>query len=336
MSDESGSTESGVEGHGIDRSRPSYAAVFLPRCADHPLLSLIPALLCVGAAIGLVIKGEITKTPPSSLEGILLAACTPVGLALLWKATSDGLRRRRNRLDERQLDQLADPSWRLSIEASRGLAAARWCRLDSTLLPMTQRRTWKRLRGALDSLQSTHPAALVDHRLHEVCLGIERTENMLEPELLDSRISRSGVPSLRRSFVGQMIALLILGGTCIGVRSRGSNPKHSLAMLLAMLILYAPILAFMVLWPLIRTALPRLRSAPIAGMGTVIDGRGRKWTVNDSILLIEPKEEAIVAGLYGPAGTLRMSFYKEGDDGFEALWQRWMHPSPRTEQSLSE
>ncbi len=111
---------------------------------------------------------------------------------------------------------------------------------------------------------------------------------------------------------------------------------HSLATLLLMLVFYVPFLAFMVLWPLIRTALPRLRSAPIAGMGVVIDGRGRRWTVDDSILLIEPKEEEIVAGLYGPAGTLRMLFYKEGDEGFAALWQRWTHPHARPSRAVPD
>lgn len=336
VSNESSSIEQDVGRNGIDRSHPPYAVVFLPSRADHPLLSLAAALPCVGAAIALIAKSEITKTPLSSLEGILLIMCIPAGLVLVWKAASDGLRRRSNRQEARQLEELADPSWRESVEVSRALAAARWCRLDSMLFLFSQRRSWNRLRRALDSLQSPCPAALVDHRLHEACLSIARTEHTLEPELLESRISRAGRPSLRRSFIGQMIVLLILGGTCIGIRSRGSNPMHSLAMLLVMFVLYAPFLAFMVLWPAIRTALPRLRSAPIAGMGVVIDGRGRRWTVDDSILFIEPKEEGIVPGLYGPAGTLRMLFYKEGDEGFEALWQRWTHPNPRPEQWLKE
>lgn len=74
--------------------------------------------------------------------------------------------------------------------------------------------------------------------------------------------------------------------------------------------------------------------APIAGMGIVMDRNGRRWTVNDSSMLIRPiaNGNGLTVELLGPEGYLLIRLRRGLEDqGFQTLWQRWMHPHPRPE-----
>jgi len=71
---------------------------------------------------------------------------------------------------------------------------------------------------------------------------------------------------------------------------------------------------------------------PIAAPGLVVDRKGRRWRVDDSIMLVRPTGPGkFTVSLLGPSGVLDLSFRDTKYQAFRDLWVRWNHPHPRPE-----
>jgi len=89
--------------------------------------------------------------------------------------------------------------------------------------------------------------------------------------------------------------------------------------------------------PAVRTrlgALPSFTSnQPIVGEGAVMDQKGRRWTIRDSILLARQNagNNRIYATFVGPEGSLEFFYHDVEDENFQLLWQQWNLPNARPE-----
>ena len=320
MSDSANQIESDAVPNAFAPRGTMAPVAFLHRRAGSVWISLLLALICGGGSAAIILWSERTKTPPSIdwVAALVLLGC--IALVLLWNAVVNWWRRRSNRRVDRMMATLAGPEWDASVALSRALHAAGWRTLDTTLPFISRERRWKSLQRLLDSHAHPKPKAIVDWRLSKQCHDIGWTEELLDPESLDSRIAGDGVVFVWRSRVGILVCGVALS-SCMALRSGWSG--FLLALLLCLIFFTAG-----AAWPIFRAGIPRLRAAPIAAMGTVIDSRQRRWTSADSILLVEPENQNIIAVLYGPAGRLRLRFHNRDDEGFAALWRHWIHPKP--------
>jgi hypothetical protein len=70
-----------------------------------------------------------------------------------------------------------------------------------------------------------------------------------------------------------------------------------------------------------------------AGPGFVDDRNGRRWTVEDSVLIVRelaPHNKPLYqAVLLGPQGSIIIPIGRAGGQAFINLWQRWTTPNPR-------
>jgi hypothetical protein len=70
-----------------------------------------------------------------------------------------------------------------------------------------------------------------------------------------------------------------------------------------------------------------------AGPGFADDRNGRRWTVEDSVLIVRElaphKKPLYQAVLLGPQGSIIIPIGRAGGQAFINLWQRWTTPNPR-------
>ena len=70
-----------------------------------------------------------------------------------------------------------------------------------------------------------------------------------------------------------------------------------------------------------------------AGPGFVDDRNGRRWTVEDSVLIVRElaphKKPLYQAVLLGPQGSIFIPIGRANGQAFINLWQRWTTPNPR-------
>lgn len=168
------------------------------------------------------------------------------------------------------------------------------------------------------------PVALtiVDATFKDDIEKIDITDNLLEPEPIDSRPSPS---SLRNWW-----SVFALGvGTVLWISIAFNNGE----------LVNIAIACFLACWWLLLVlrmlGLRALEStSPVAGLGYVESPTRRKrWTVSDSCLVVTRKTPIshLLVEFVGPSGHIAMSFGNTNDEGFIALWQRWRHPHPRIE-----
>lgn len=300
-----------------DRVTP---VVHLYRREGAAVLPLALALVC-GGIMALLLQVRPTG---AAARVVLVIAMTGVFVAaplLLFMAVVNWWRGLFNRKIDNLLGTRDDPRWRSGAALTRALRSAGWSTLDTSFPFLTPARTWDQLQRVIQSASIPQPKAIVDARVSELCAQIGSTEELLDPESLDSRISTKPVTFVWKSLLSILVCSLLFS-SCLAWR----NGWAGFLVAFGLCIIF---LAAMSAWPLVRGAVPRLRAAPIAAMGVVMDSRGRRWTSADSVLLVEPRDQNIIATLYGPAGILRMRFHNRDDEAFASLWRHWTHPHPR-------
>ncbi len=328
MVSDSGSSEPASEAAkanptSIDPNHTTVPVILFHDRAGSVWIFLILAAIAVGVVAGILEWSGRTKTTPSAIPALVVLLCIGLALVLLGSAALNAMRRRHDRRTDRMMASLTEPEWEASVALSRALIDANWRAIGSRLMLPERHRDWTSLKHIIDAHPFPKPKALVDSRLSQQCREIGWTEELLDPESLDSRIEEDQEAKVvGRTFRKMAVAALLLS-TCVGVLNGWTS--FFLVLFIA-LITYA----FMAAWPVLRPGVPRLKAAPIAAMGVVMDHRQRRWTSADSVLIVEPIEHdrRIIASLYGPAGRLILRFHETDDAGFAALWRHWIHPKP--------
>ncbi len=167
-------------------------------------------------------------------------------------------------------------------------------------------------------LKSSHTIA--ESSLRRLLEALPIISDMLEPERIQSRVPVGRFEAI--SLTLMVVPIVVFGRQALAGQAR----------FLPMVVLTVG----MVLFGASRFFDLRFGEslAPIAGPGVVTDRNGRRWTVDCSSMLIRPvpNGNGLSVELLGPQGYLLMRFRRGVDDeGFRALWQRWMHPHPRPE-----
>ncbi len=184
-------------------------------------------------------------------------------------------------------------------------------------------RTFSASKGRLVKEQLTTVNAIVDSSLHDEIQLIELRNELLEQELIQSSIP---IKNLHTLFMIAMMSFCFISGIM--------NQDWIMA-----------ICGFFVLLGLLphisylRERLPFIRNdenSMFVGPGWVtFDKKKTKWTVADSIMLLQLKTNKPLGTLYvrllGPTKDFKFTFESVRDPEFIRLWQRWMHPNPRLE-----
>jgi len=181
--------------------------------------------------------------------------------------------------------------------------------------------TWDEFADGCGKHGIERPTTVIDTALVERLAKIERPPHALEPESIvgstpHRRITRRLLPV---AFIMMAIYMFTAG--------------HPLAAAVSVVVaVSATVAAIPSLRDRVRAISPEQWST-LAGLGAVRDRRGRVWTVDDAVLVIQTRElfGPLFVRLIGAAGELRLGFADESDPDFIALWQRWNHPTPRPE-----
>jgi hypothetical protein len=178
------------------------------------------------------------------------------------------------------------------------------------------RGTYFQQRLAARGLPSSHTIA--ESTLRESLEKIALIEAMLEPERIESRVPMGRLEAV--SLAIMLVPIVIFVGFVLAGENR-----------------FIPAIAISV--GILAAGLSRLFDlrlgeslAPVAGMGVITDRKGRRWTVESASMLVRPvaNGNGLTVELLGPEDCLLMRFRRGiEDEGFQTLWQRWMHPHPR-------
>lgn len=315
---------------------PYWVIAFYRRHNRPEIMILLGAAVAVLVFANVVSARQQAATPPWAIVvGIALPALAAIGL--WFKAFADWRDQRYNRRIEASLESVADPRWWPSVDATRAVERVGWRTLPSDLIRRWLPHHWQALHQAFDSLPGPRFSTLVDSHIFEVCSRIERPSAALPPVTVRSRLSKNGCSALRWPIVFAVIVATLIT-TCqqvIGTPGPAGRNRVAIVMSIAAGALLSGLAAA---WPILRNHVPwRIRTDfPRAEIGRVCDARGRVWRVEDSLMLVEPYENRLVATFSGPAGRLKLRYYEENDDGFRALWQRWTHPNARPKEWLTE
>lgn len=307
----------------IDPNHTTVPVILFHDRAGSVWIFLILAATAAGVVAGILEWSGRTKTTPSAIPALVVLLCIGLALVLLGSAALNALRRRHNRRIDLMMASLTEPEWQASVALSRALIDANWRAIGSRIMLSERHRNWISLERIIDAHPFPKPKALVDSRLSQQCREIGWTEELLDPESLESRIEEDMQANVTGRTYRKMLIPALLFSICAGA-------WQGWAGFLLVLFITSITYAFMAVWPILRPGVPRLTAAPIAAMGVVMDYRQRRWTSADSLLLIEPRQQdrQIIASLYGPAGRLILQFHEISDAGFTALWRHWIHPKP--------
>ncbi|MFO0828382.1 MAG: hypothetical protein U0572_09545 [Phycisphaerales bacterium] len=96
-------------------------------------------------------------------------------------------------------------------------------------------------------------------------------------------------------------------------------------------------MVFLLRVPKVRDAVPMLRDTGrdlVAGPGWLRDKKSRRWTVDDSIAIVQRtrkgrKRPGVWVRMIGPAGVRDFQFASFDNPDLAMFWERWMHPKPR-------
>ncbi len=161
------------------------------------------------------------------------------------------------------------------------------------------------------------PRIILDRRIAQQVLAIERTPHLLEPESIDSRGTRL-LEYLSWLWLPGMIvlywllgehSLLLLGFIAIGVVALALRIKH---------------------W--IQTGVTPGETGLVAGVGYLEGPQGTRLSAGNVVTIIcKARLQAMRVRLLAPDWNLELKFPSPRDPGFIAFWQRWNHPHPRPE-----
>lgn len=161
---------------------------------------------------------------------------------------------------------------------------------------------------------------IVDAGVYQTLMSLPRPDNFVEPERLLSAPSRRSWVS-----VGNVVAMAFF--IWVLVMSALSGDWIITALCAAMFCLFGV--------QILKSYDVHVAESgsPIVGMGSLIDRKGRKWSVADSSVYIHESRLAfstlVVVELIGPAGYLVLPYSGKDDAAITMFWQRWMHPHPR-------
>ncbi len=265
----------------------------------------IACLALLGATLSLLL---LRRTPPTwVLVAIGASMVFGAGLGLTLRTLR---RRRRSR------------SYRDAAHSAIGDAVAERISIrDSITAKAIIDARWRELLG-LDYGVSPRPLAIVDQNLAIDIHALPIRSELLEAEPINE--SNWGNRALLSLF-------LWLGLTRAIGQNRGDWFFAGLFLAMA---------AWMALRiPCIRDRIPLLQDTGrdlVAGPGWLRDKKGRRWRVDDSIVLVlsgrrRRKSRGVYLRFIGPAGVRDVSFEQMKNRDLALLWERWMHPSPRLE-----
>ena len=186
--------------------------------------------------------------------------------------------------------------------------------------------------SCVEDIRSAHSipvVSIVDSACQASIEKIEITDDFLEPDSL-------GVGGLTRwgcsSIFGLVVTLLLLWVIFADGAKIGMQPVMLWSIALGALLLG--------LWstPIrgkIQRVFTRSSAQNIMGPGFFAHSTKRRWTVDDSIMVVGVKgievHTEISVVLVGPAGAKHLRFNSTKDGEFTRLWKYWNHPVPRTE-----
>ncbi len=161
---------------------------------------------------------------------------------------------------------------------------------------------------------------IADSRVKDPLQRIEINEHLTEPAKIDTDSSMSS---------RWAIALSVLAGIVV-ISSLIRRDWWFTSFYLVMLAFYLTSTRRVRLWLRDESylELSRLTISP----GVVTDVKGRKWTIDDSIMVIGRHWNGkIQIELIGVDQLLRLTYDGLDHPDFVALWQNWNHPNPRPE-----
>ena len=201
-----------------------------------------------------------------------------------------------------------------AIDEQTGLAA--------TLLDLQKARSFCRKRDEAiwpweqiaQSVNGPLPRTVAETRMQKRLAAIGLIDDMLEPETI------LGSLPMKRGMLIFMIALYVL----LIINAGWSVAGLLIAIGAVALLLQLPFLRDKFRWG---------EGTVIAGLGVVETSRGKRWTVNDAIMIVQAQngEPPLTVCFTGESGELVLQFIDERDPDFIKLWQRWNHPDPRPE-----
>jgi len=259
------------------------------------------------ASIGLV---QLVRVPDAAVLGgaLILTALVSAVVAVRNEMWSRRIRRDLAVFDEA-------PERYPPAEAARAILR-RLGSPDVRTMSFYQPPRFDRLAAAYADRDLPRPVTVAAEALRPKTGTIEITSAFLEPESISAGRTRSLGPALL------WVVAAVLAGLVFA-------RYGAFASIFAVLILLP------ILMPMVGTWLERRDVSlggggeVVAGLGVVADGRGRRWTRDDAILLVHPGSGFVQVDLVGTAGRLEWRFYTPDAPGLVRLWQRWNHPEPR-------
>lgn len=290
-------------------------------------LRVVWELFFSGLGVSLVMAGahlfmEWRRPAPSAslmtgglvMSGVLLVGCLAVTAVFLLRFRSAQDAGARTLAQRGELTPEAAAV--ALIQQMGGLMPRRGPRIQPGAEGTFQQR-WRELGFA-------HAPTLVDARLRKSIEAIEIRSEFLEPESALSQPKRWSGWMIYLAFV---VLVYVLMFVVPGIRR--ADPLQ---------LAFGAALSLVVLTPVLRSFGVRIGEsrAPVVGLGVIEDHRGRRWTIDDSTLFahhLASDRTKIGVTIAGPTGALSLRYWGVADSGFQLLWQRWMHPHPRTELS---
>ncbi len=160
------------------------------------------------------------------------------------------------------------------------------------------------------------PRIILDRRIAQQVLAIERTPHLLEPESIDSRGTRL------LEYLSWLGLLALIGFWFVG--------EHSF-LLLGLIILGVIALVLRInYW--IQSGVTPGETGLVAGVGYLEGPRGKRQSASDVVMVIsKPRLQVMRVRLLTADWNFELKFPSPRDPGFVAFRQRWNHPHPRPE-----
>ena len=278
-------------------------------------LSVIMPVFVVGSQLVAPFKN------PGILVGMLIGCAVfvavPCGLGLVsmgrWRRAKDSALSRQAKLDAQDIEGRVQAA----LEISGGPKGPRPS-LDTAFRPAPLV-----LRHVIAEAGLPTRLVIVDRNIADRLRQIPLPDSFLEPDWVESA---------PRKWSGTYWFMVIVGviyflANVIPAALRGTTGGLNLVTSLAVFLMFAI--------PVARAMGFRFGAAmnPIVGMGTLTDRKGRRWTIQDTVVFITSLRvfhEQLRVHIDGPQGSITLH-YGGGlqDEGFVRLWRGWMHAHPR-------
>ncbi len=279
------------------------------------VFAVVMPLFVVGSHYFAPFKNTGILTGTLVVCAMFVAVPWSLGLVSLlrWRRARDAALERQTKLDS----QDTHARIQTALEISGGPKGPR-PHLDTAFRPAPLV-----LRQVIDDAGLSGGLIIVDRRLADRLQQIPLDDSLIEPDWVESA---------PRKWSGTYWFMVIVGTfyfltNVVPAAFRGSAGSLNLVGSLAVFLMFAI--------PVARAMGFRFGAAmnPIVGMGTLTDRKGRRWTIQDTVIFItriRVFQEQLLVHIDGPVGSITLH-YSGGlqDEGFQRLWRGWMHPHPR-------